>query len=116
MLGAIATTSVKASRQADGGGAAGGSEVSRSGLADGSSFADGASEGRGLGKGTFAAAKTSVRPQQASSIAIAVTMATLPLREGHLRHPFSALDFAPIRAKEPRKAIAPSGGTFVCLA
>jgi len=61
MLGAIAIASVKATRQAESAGAdaAGGSAFFTSGVADGSTAADGASAGRDLGKGTFtfAAAK-----------------------------------------------------------
>src|ERR1700743_357557 len=115
MLGAIAIASVSASRQAEGGGTATAlgsaflaSKVLASGVTGGSAIADGASAGRGLGKGTFTfAAAPSVRPQQANSSTARVTMATrraLPLREAHLRPPFCALDFASNRVKEPRKA------------
>ena len=120
MLGAIAIVSVKASRQAEstGAGAAGGSAFFTSGVEDGSAAADGASTGRGLGKGTFTfAVAKCVWPQQANSSAATVTMTArraLPLREAHLRRPFRTLDFASNRAKEPRKAIEHSGGMSLC--
>src|SRR5579871_724104 len=125
MLGATATASVKASRQAEGGGGAGGgcSAFFSSVPAAGRALAAGASAGRGLGKGVLAMAKAlpaaiCVWPKQAKTSAAAVTMAAaraLPHQEAHLRHPLSALDFAPIRTQEPRKATAHSGGTLVCL-
>ena len=109
MLGAIAIASVKASRQAEGRGtvAAGGPAFFSSGPAGASAFADGASGGRGLGRGTFAAARW-IWPQQASSSAVAVTKAIRlppPLREAHLRQPIGALDFVLFCAKKPRQAV-----------
>src|SRR6185437_9509883 len=109
MLGAIAIASVRASRQAEGGGAvAAGGPAFVSGPATGSALTDGASGGRGLGKGTFAAARAGSQ-QQANSRAATVTMAARappPLREDHLRYRFGALEFGLICAKEPRKAPA----------
>src|SRR5579859_2920408 len=121
MLGAIAIASVRASRQAEGCGgvAAFGSASWSSGDVDGSIVAEGACTGRGLGKGTLAvatplASAKRVWPQQTSSSAAALTMATLrtPLPpEAHLRRARPALDFA---SKNAKKAIEHSGGTSLC--
>jgi hypothetical protein len=120
-LGAIATASVSANRQAEGWGAgAAGSAAGLPGVscptADPPGFVADASTGRGFGKGTAAA--TPACPQNASISAVAVTIAALRPphpRQGHLRRAFDALNFVTIPQKNRGKRSHIFGGTSVCL-